>query len=148
MQLQLRGSTKIRAKRTRVYELLTDPEFIASSLPDAEEARVMEQDSVEAKIKVKVSLVSSTLKVRLRIGEKRPPSHAALFVEGAGGGSSLKIMTTFDLEGDGETVMSWTADAEVGGLMAGLGSTLLRGFSEKKVGEIFQGITAAVEAKA
>ena len=45
-------------------------------------------------------------------------------------------------------MMAWSADAEIGGVMAGIGSTLLKGFATKKVAEIFSGIIKAVEATA
>ncbi len=146
MQLHLDGSTIINAKRERVFQLLTDPKFIATTLPDAVEVAVLDRESLEAKMKVKVALISSNIKVTLRVTDRVPPSRARLLVEGSGSGSNLKISSTFSLEGDGSTTrMSWVADAEITGLMAGLGSIVLRGFAEKKVGEIFAGITKGIE---
>ena len=147
MQLHLKGSSVINAKRERVYQLLTDPKFIATTLPDAVEVAVLDMDSLEAKMKVKIALISSNIKIRLRVTERVPPSRARLLAEGSGSGSSLKISSTFSLEGDGTTTtrLSWVADAEITGLMAGLGSIVLRGFAEKKVGEIFAGITKGIE---
>ncbi|HLQ03715.1 MAG TPA: carbon monoxide dehydrogenase subunit G [Nitrososphaerales archaeon] len=146
MQLHLDGSTIIKAERERVFQLLTDPKFIATTLPDAVEVAVLDRDSLEARMKVKVALISSNIKVTLRVADRVPPSRARLLVEGSGSGSNLKISSTFSLEGDGSTTrMSWVADAEITGLMAGLGSIVLRGFAEKKVGEIFAGITKGIE---
>ena len=146
MQLHLNGSTVINAKRERVYQLLTDPKFIATTLPDAVEVAVLDAESLEAKMKVKVALISSSIKIRLRVTERVPPSRARLLAEGSGSGSNLKISSTFSLEGDGRaTRVSWVADAEITGLMAGLGSIVLRGFAEKKVSEIFAGITKGIE---
>ena len=146
MQLHLKGSTIINAKRERVYQLLTDPRFIATTLPDAGEVAVLDTESLEAKMKVKVALISSNIKIRLRVAERVPPSRARLLAEGSGSGSNLKISSAFSLEGDGSTTkVSWVADAEITGLMAGLGSIVLRGFAEKKVGEIFEGITKGIE---
>jgi len=147
VQLHLTGSTTINAKRERVFQLLTDPNFIATTLPDAVEVALLDKESLEAKMKVKVALISSSIKVRLRITDRVPPSSARLLAEGSGSGSNLKIISTFSLEGDGTTTtrLSWVADAEITGLMAGLGSLVLRGFAEKKVGEIFAGITKGIE---
>ncbi len=147
VQLHLTGSTTINAKRERVFQLLTDPSFIATTLPDAVEVALLDKESLEAKMKVKVALISSSIKVRLRITDRVPPSSARLLAEGSGSGSNLKIISTFSLEGDGTTTtrLSWVADAEITGLMAGLGSLVLRGFAEKKVGEIFAGITKGIE---
>ena len=146
MELHLTGSTTINGKRERVFQLLTDPNFIATTLPDAVEVAVPDGENLEAKMRVKVALISSSIKVRLKITDRVPPFSARLLAEGLGSGSKLKIISTFSLEGDGMTTrMSWVADAEINGLMAGIGSLVLRGFAEKKVGEIFAGITKGIE---
>jgi carbon monoxide dehydrogenase subunit G len=145
LELHLSGSVSIDAPRQTVFERLTDVGFLAKSLPDSEEVRVMDASTIEAKMKLKVSVVSSTHKFRLTVAAREPPAKAALNVEGSGSGSSLKISSSFNLVGDSPTRMDWTADAEVGGIIAGLGSTLLKSFASKKVDEIFAGITKAIE---
>jgi carbon monoxide dehydrogenase subunit G len=146
MMFHLDGSTAIKAKRDRVFQMLTDPRFIATTLPDAVDVSVIDEDSLEAKMKVKISVVSSTMKVRLRISDRAPPSMAKLVAEGTGSGSNLKVNSTFNLEGDGTTTrLSWVADVEITGLMGGLGAVIIRGFAEKKVIEIFSGITKGIE---
>jgi carbon monoxide dehydrogenase subunit G len=148
MLLHLDGSNSMNAPREKVFALLTDPNFLARTLPDAEDVRVIDGDSLEAKLKLRIAVVSSTLKMRMTVAERTPPSMATLLAEGTGSGSSMKITSVFTLDGDLPTKMAWSADAEITGVMAGLGSTLLKGFATKKVAEIFGGITQAVEASA
>ncbi|HZW85596.1 MAG TPA: carbon monoxide dehydrogenase subunit G [Nitrososphaerales archaeon] len=146
MQLHLDGSNSMNASKETVYSLLTDPNFLAKTLPDAEDVRVIDSDTLEAKIKLRVAVVSSTMKVRMTVAQRTPPDRATLIAEGQGSGSSMKINSVFNLEGSLPTKMSWSADAELTGVMAGLGSSLLKGFATKKVNEIFEGITKAVES--
>jgi len=145
MQIHLEGSTKIATTRDRAFYLLTNPSFLAGTIPDAEEVTVLDSATLEARIKVRVAVVSSTIRMRMTIGEKQPPTRAKLIAEGTGSGSSLKISSLFMLEGDSPVTMTWATDADLSGVMAGLGSTLLKSFASKKVGEIFGGITAAIE---
>jgi carbon monoxide dehydrogenase subunit G len=135
----------MKAPREKVYALLTDPKFLAKTLPDAEEVRVLDDSNLEARVKLRIAVVTSSMKLKLRVSRVDPPSRAALLAEGSGSGSNLKITSTFDLSGDMPTTMAWSADAEITGVMAGIGSTLLKGFATKKVGEIFSGITKSVE---
>ncbi|MGP8126165.1 MAG: SRPBCC domain-containing protein [Nitrososphaerales archaeon] len=146
MQIHLDGSNSMAASRETVFRLLTDPNFLATTLPDAEDVHVIDGKSLEAKIRLRLAVVSSTLKVRMTVAEAERPVRARLLAEGSGSGSSMKIASTFTLEGDQPTAMKWAADAEITGVMAGLGSTILKGFATKKVAEIFEGITRAVEA--
>ncbi|MDA4124545.1 MAG: carbon monoxide dehydrogenase subunit G [Thaumarchaeota archaeon] len=146
MQIHLEGSNTMKSSRETVFGLLTDPNFLAKTLPDAEDVHVLDGSSLEAKLKLRLAVVSSRLNVKLRLTDMQPPSKATLMAEGSGSGSTMKITSVFNLEGESPTTMRWSADAEIGGVMAGLGSTVLRGFAAKKVGEIFEGITRAVEA--
>ena len=145
MQLHLDGSTVINAPQSKVYALLTDPNFIAKTLPDAEDVHVLDAQSLEARMKLRVAVVSSALKVKMSISKTAPGSKATLVAEGTGSGSAMKITSVFDLAGGSSTTMGWSADAEITGVMAGLGSSLLKGFATKKVAEIFEGITKAIE---
>jgi carbon monoxide dehydrogenase subunit G len=135
----------INAQRERVYALLTDPNFIAKTLPDAEEVRVLDDHSLEGKMKLKIAVVSTTLKMRMSVDKTTPPEKATLTAEGTGSGSTLRVNSVFELSGDTPTKMAWTADAEIGGIMAGMGASLLKGFASKKVEEIFSHITKSVE---
>lgn len=146
MQLHLEGTNSMGASREKVFGLLTDPSFLARTLPDAEDVHVLGPDTLEAKLKLRVAVVSSTMKVKMTVSEKVPTQRATLLAEGTGSGSSMRIKSVFNLAGSSPTTMSWMADAEISGVMAGMGSSLLRGFATKKVAEIFEGITRAVEA--
>ncbi len=145
MELHLDGSVTINASPSKVFALLTDPNFLAKTLPDSEEVRVIDGSTLEAKVRVKVAVVSSKLKVKMTVAEREAPVRAKLLVEGSGSGSSMRISSTFTLTGGSNTTVSWAADADISGLIAGLGSTLLKSFAAKKVEEIFGGITSAIE---
>lgn len=148
MQLHLDGSTELKVDPATAYQRLTNLELMTKALPDAEDVRVIDADSAEATIKLSIALVSTRLKMKVKILGKRPPSHAELSAEGSGTGSHVKILSRFDLEGasgGASTKMAWSADAEITGLMAGIGSSMLRGFAEKRVAEIFDAIGIAVD---
>jgi uncharacterized protein len=146
MQLHLDGTSEVNTTRERAFGFLTDPAFLAKTLPDAEDVHVTDASNLEARIRLRVAVVSSTLKMKMTISEKSPPSSATMTVEGAGSGSKIKIRSVFTIEGDLPTTIRWSADAEITGVMAGLGSSLLKGFASKKVAEIFQSVTGALES--
>ena len=145
MQLHLEGSNAINSPKERVYSLLTDPSFISKTLPDAEDVRVLDATSLEAKMKLRIAVVSATMKMKMTVERTEPPNRASMVAEGTGSGSTMKITSTFGLTGDSPTMIAWAADAEITGVMAGIGSSLLRGFAAKKVAEIFSGISKAIE---
>lgn len=145
MQLHLEGTETLNLSRERVFQLLTDPNFIAKSLPEAQDTKVLEDKTIEAKMKIGISFLTTTMATKMKITDLAPSHHAKLLVEGAGSGSNMKISSDFELDGDNPTKMKWVADAEITGVMAGIGSSIIKGFSEKKVKEIFQDIKKAME---
>ncbi len=145
MQLHLEGQENLTLPRERVFQLLTNSAFIAKSLPDAQETKVIDENSLDARMKIGISFLTTNMNVHMKIADKVPPQHARLLVDGTGSGSSMKITSDFDLDGDAPTRMKWVADAEITGVMAGIGSSILKGFAEKKVKEIFDGIRKAME---
>jgi carbon monoxide dehydrogenase subunit G len=145
LQLHLDGSREIRAERRTVFERLTTPAFLAKSLPDAEDVHVVGNDRLEAKMKMRIAVVSSTLSVKMTITEMVPESRAKLLAVASGSGSVMTINSVFELKGEMPTTMEWSADAEITGVMSGLGSTFLKTYAAKKVSEIFDGITKSIE---
>lgn len=144
MQLRLEGSEDIDLPRERVFQLLSDSKFIASALPDAQETKVVDDSNVEARMKIRISFLTTNMVVRLRLADRVPPRHARMYVEGVGSGSRIRITGDVDLEGGAATKLRWAADAEFTGVLAGIGSSVLKGFADKKVKEIFGGIRDAM----
>ena len=148
MHLHLEGSTELKVNPEAAYNRLTSLEVMTRSLPDAEDVKIIDNETAEATIKLRIALVSARLRMKVKIWNKKPPSHAELSAEGSGTGSHVKIASTFDLagsKGEPTTNLTWSADADITGIMAGIGSTMLRGFAEKRVAEIFDAIQIAVE---
>ncbi len=148
MQLHLEGSSELKQDLETAYNRLTNLEVMARALPDAEDIKVIDSDTAEATVKLKLAVVSTRLRMRVKISGRRPPSHAELSAEGSGSGNRVKIFSTFDLERAGtehRTKMTWSANAEINGLMAGIGSMMLKGFAEKRMDEMFDAIGIAVE---
>jgi carbon monoxide dehydrogenase subunit G len=148
VQLHLEGAEDLNMPRERAFQLLTDSSFLARSMPDAQETKVIDDSNLEAKMKIGISFLTTHMAIKMKIADKVPPRHARLLVEGSGSGSNMKITSDFDLEGEGTTKMKWVADAEITGVMAGIGSSILKGFAEKKVKEIFDQIKKAMEQAA
>ncbi len=148
MHLHLDGSNELKIDRDTAYQRLTNLEVMAGALPDAEDVKIIDSDTAEATIKLRIALVSTRLRMKIKILGKKPPSHAELSAEGSGTGSHVKLSSVFDLEPEANkssTKMTWSSEAEITGLMAGIGSTMLKGFAEKRVAEIFDAIGIAIE---
>jgi len=147
MKFHLEGAEIIRASPETTFSKLSDPQFMVTAVPDIESYKIIDGDHFEAKIKVGISVVKGTVNMKFAISEKSGRSHSRLIADGSGAGSKMHVDSTIDLIADHEgTKMSWSADADVSGLMAGIGSQILRGQSEKQVARIFSNIKQKIES--
>jgi len=146
LKFHLEGSEIIKASPEKTFASLSDPEFMVSAIPDLQSYKIMDQDHFQAKIKVGISVVRGTIDMKFELKDKIPGKHARLLGNGSGAGSKLQIDSSFDLGSDLQgTNMSWSADADLGGLIAGIGSPILKGQSEKQIREIFSNIKKKLE---
>ena len=135
----MEGSFESRAPRSVVWSFLLNPQDIAPFFPDLQSLDVLSPDSFKAKVKVGVSVVRGTMDFEFKVADKVPRSSAKLIGTGRGVGSTVDIQTKFDLEDAGAgTKVSWAADVNVGGIMAGLGSKLLNSTSGKMVEQVIE----------
>jgi carbon monoxide dehydrogenase subunit G len=137
--LKIEGSYIFKAPRQRVWEVLLDPEIIAQCMPGCEGLAETAPDQYEATMKVGIAAVKGTYKGKIMIKEKAAPSHYVLSGEGSGAPGFMQGDLTVDLEEkDGQTVVRYSTDAKVGGLIAGVGQRMLGGISKMMVGQFFK----------
>jgi carbon monoxide dehydrogenase subunit G len=147
LKFHLDGILQINASPEKTFASLSDPNFMVATIPDLQSYRVIDQEHFEAKIKVGISVVRGTVEMKFEIKEKTGGNHAVLIGDGFGAGSRMHIESVLDLSAEGGgTKMVWSANADISGLMAGIGSQILKGQSEKQVSQIFSNIKSTLES--
>ncbi|MFQ6011369.1 MAG: CoxG family protein [Nitrososphaerales archaeon] len=141
------GKFDVKADKQKVFDFLLDPNALASCLPDLQKVDVISQDEFKVTVKVGISFIKGTMDMTFKVTERDPPNHAKLQARGTGVGSSIDMTTGLDLvDGpDGGTSMNWTADANVGGMIASIGQRLLNNGAEKMVTQLFDSIKTNLE---
>jgi carbon monoxide dehydrogenase subunit G len=147
LKFHLDGTVSIKATPEKTFASLSNPEFMVSTIPDLQSSKIIDQDRFEAKIRVGISVVRGNVDMKFEIKEKSGRNHAKLVGDGSGAGSRMHIESVLDLSpDDGGTKMVWSADADINGLIAGIGSQVLKSQSEKQVSQIFSNIKAKLES--
>ncbi len=143
------GRVDINAPPEKVYSSLTDPSFMATTIPDLVSSKIIDSEHFEAKIKVGISIVRGTVDMRFAIVDKSNNKHAKLVGDGSGAGSKMHVESGFELTplGSGSTALNWAGEAELSGLISGIGSQILRGQSDKLVEQIFQNVRSKLESQ-
>jgi uncharacterized protein len=146
MKFHLDGKFSIKAPPDKVFASLSNPEFMVSCIPDLQSHTIIDQDHFNAKVRVGIGIVRGSVEIKFTLADKTPPNRARLVGDGSGAGSKMHLESLLQLSAeDGGTLISWNADADLSGLMAGIGGPVLKSQSEKQVNEIFANIKTKLE---
>jgi len=136
------GSFDVKMNIKKVYDFLTDPRKFTAVIPDLESLEVTDPDNFKVRAKVGISFIKGNMDVRFKIVEKNEPTHAKIVGNGTGLQSSVNLNFSFDLEeiNENSTLVKWFIDAQVGGLIASIGSRLIDSTAKKYLERIIEGI--------
>jgi carbon monoxide dehydrogenase subunit G len=149
--MDMTGEYRIAASRERVWEGLNDPETLRASIPGCESLEKTGENSFTAKVVAKVGPVKAKFGGDVTLSNITPPESYTISGEGKGGaagfakgGADVKLAD----DGEGGTILTYTAKADVGGKLAQLGSRLIDGTSKKMADEFFSNFREQVAPKA
>ena len=137
--MKFEGTYQFRAPRDRVWQVLLDPKIIAQCMPGCESMNEVAPDRYEAVMKVGVASVKGTYKGKVAIKDKQPPCHYVLSGEGSGGPGFMQGDVAIDLEErEGETILKYSTDAKIGGLIASVGQRMINGVAKMMLDQFFK----------
>ncbi|MFQ5852433.1 MAG: CoxG family protein [Candidatus Binatia bacterium] len=137
--MKIVGSYRFKAPREKVWQVLLDPKIIAQCMPGCEALREIGPDQYEASVKIGIAAVKESYKAKVSIKEKQTPSHYVLSGEGSGGPGFVQGDIVIDLEEkDRETLLKYSTDAKIGGIIAGVGQRMLGGVAKMIVDQFFK----------
>lgn len=143
--MKLEGTYMIAAPRETVWQHLLNPESLAKCLPGCEKLEPQPDGSFRAEMKVGIAAVKGSYHGRVEILDPVPPERFRMKVEGKGTGGFLKAEGTLTLLGTGsETLVGYSGEAQVGGLIASVGQRLVLGAARQIVQNFFQAFSKQV----
>ena len=139
VKMNLTGEYRIPALRQEVWEALNNPEILEQCIDGCQELSKDSDTQFSAKVTAKVGPVKAKFSGKVTLSELDPPNGYKISGEGQGGvGGFAKGGATVKLDEDGgDTVLSYTANAEVGGKLASVGSRLVEGVAKKQADDFF-----------
>ena len=145
--MKLEGTYEVPAPRKKVWEAFLDPKMLKKAIPGCEKLEAIGPDEYKATMKVGVGGVKGTFEGKVKLTDKQPPDSYKMAVEGSGGPGFIRGETVITLsDQDSGTRVSYTADGQVGGLIASVGQRMLGGVSRmmadkffNRMGELLEG---------
>jgi uncharacterized protein len=144
--MDMNGEYRISAPRSRVWEALNDPEILKQCIPGCEEIEKQSDTEMTAKVVAKVGPVKAKFGGKVTLSDIDAPNGYTITGEGSGGAAGFgKGGAKVNLVEDGaDTVLSYTAHAQVGGKLAQIGSRLIDSAARKMADEFFAKFTQVV----
>lgn len=134
--MKVSGGVTIARPRQAVWEALQDPAVLGRTLPGCETLEVTGPGRCTATVTAGVASLAGTYRGTIEVVDKVAPRSYRLHAQGAGEPGTFRADVLLSLEEDGEqTIVSYTADAILGGLMAQVGQGLLVGVAKRTAGE-------------
>jgi carbon monoxide dehydrogenase subunit G len=137
--MDLTGEYSIPAPKQRVWDALNDPDMLRRCIPGCKELEQKSPTEFAAVVALKVGPVSATFKGNVELQDIDAPNGYRIAGQGNGGvagfakGGAVVRLT----ESEGETMLTYTANAEVGGKLASLGARLIQSTSKKLADQFF-----------
>lgn len=145
--MDLNGSYPFDAPPTVVWNLLTDPEILASCLPGCDALEPIGEDRYRADITMSVAAISGHYTVTVAMHDKLPPQSYRLLIEGSGKPGFVKGDASVVLLDHGDrTVVNVDGQGHVGGLIARVGQRLLGSVSKMMMDRFFAALQARARA--
>ena len=140
--MKIEGSSDIPAPRERVWAAFLDPAVLARALPGCEGLEAIGTGEYKAKMKIGVAAIKGTFEGKVRLFDLEPPNRYKMALEGSGGPGFVRGEASMELSDvDGGTRVTYSADAQVGGLIASVGQRMLGGVSKMMLDQFFTRMT-------
>jgi len=146
--LQIDYSQVLPFPKERVWEVLLDPEVLSRVLPGVEKFELVGPDKYAVQVKLGVPSVKGTYTGSVEIADKQPYSSYKLRGEGKGGPGWARgeALMTLAPEGAGTKVTA-SANAVIGGTIAGVGQRMMEGVAKGMAREFFSSIQRELEGR-
>lgn len=136
--MKLEGAYEVPAPRDKVWHAFLDPKLLKQAIPGCEKLEATGPDEYKATMKIGVGGVKGTFEGKVKLSDKKEPESYRMAVEGSGGPGFIRGDTVISLaDNAGGTRVSYTADVQVGGLIASVGQRLLGGVSKMMADKFF-----------
>ena len=140
--MKVSGDTVLHADTDTVWRTVTDPQVLVHTIPGCERLEVTGPDAYAMTVSAGVASIKGTYDGRVALTDQIRPSSFVLRASGAGASGTIRtdVAVTLADGGDGTTSLSYDADADVGGMVGGVGQRVLASVAKKMAGQFFANV--------
>ncbi|HET8683440.1 MAG TPA: carbon monoxide dehydrogenase subunit G [Micromonosporaceae bacterium] len=144
--MKVSGEATLHGPVDRVYAALNDPAVLVRTIPGCERLEQVGPDAYRMVVTAGVAAVKGTYLGEVALAEQDPPHAFVLTAAGSGtpGTVSAQARVRLAPSVDGTTLVSYDADAVVGGVVGGVGQRVLTSVARRTAGDFFAAVDAVL----
>jgi len=139
--MKITGEHRISADRQTVWRALNDPDVLKDCLPGCESIEKTSDTHMNARITARVGPVKASFSGAVTLSDLDPPNGYTITGEGQGGAAGFAsggAKVHLAEAGPNETILTYEAEAKVGGKLAQIGSRLIDSTAKKLAEDFFE----------
>jgi carbon monoxide dehydrogenase subunit G len=142
--VNLDGSAVLQGTPDDVWRALTDPAVLARTIPGCLALERVGEDSYRMDVSAGVGAVKGTYAGEVHLTDQERPKSYVMHASGAGAPGQVRATVTIELAPaeDSSTVLTYSADAVVGGPVAGVGQRMITGVAKRMAAQFFTAVDA------
>ncbi|BCN69736.1 SRPBCC family protein [Prescottella equi] len=144
--MRIAGTAQLLAPPEVVYDNLQDGRVLAATIPGVQSLEQLADNHYKLSITAGVASIKGTYDGEVILSQQNRPESFVLTASGSGAPGTVKADVTVRLEEceGGGTLLSYDADAVVGGMVGGVGQRMITGVAKKMAGVFFKGIDGVI----
>lgn len=146
----LSGTFTFEGPRTRVWDILQDPDVLAKALPGTKTLTKVGEDRYQGVMKVSVGPMSAAeFNISVELKDKVEPEKFSMVIDGKGSVGFTKGTATIvlDEQPGPVTVMTYTSDVQIGGKIAAVGQRLLESVGKMMTKQALDALNKELKAR-
>jgi carbon monoxide dehydrogenase subunit G len=148
--MDLKGEYRIKSSRSDVWAMINDPQVLKDCIPGCDSLDGSLEEGFTARVTTKIGPIKATFDGSVKLSNIQAPESYTISGEGKGGvaGFAKGGADVHLADAEGETILSYTAKAQVGGKLAQLGARLIDSTAKKLADEFFASLAARASGPA
>lgn len=147
--MKVSGTATLSAPPPQVFAALNDPAVLVRTIPGVEQLEQLAQDRYTMTVTAGVASIKGTYDGEVSLRDLEPPNAFTLRASGAGAPGTVDATVKVTLAENGPgTLLTYDADAVVGGMVGGVGQRMLTGVAKKMAGQFFGNVDAVLTGAA
>lgn len=144
--MKISGTSTLTADRATVYAALNDPAVLVTAIPGCQRLEALGSDAYKMTVAAGVGSIKGVYDGEVHLTDQQEPSSFTMKAKGAGAPGTIgaEVMVILEDGPGGGTVLSYDADAVVGGMIGGVGQRMLTGVSKRMADEFFRNVDAVL----